>query len=86
MLVFSVLLKIGMLCSSWYIVLIIRPFRKVPEENVVEYLIHSGLWYPFSRLSFPLTPKVVNGMSIAKHVVAKMELRSGTNPSLNEAY
>lgn len=85
-LVFSDLLKTSRLYRCWNIVLIIRPFRKVSEENVVKYLIHSGLWHPFSRLGFPLTPKVVNGMSIANPAVAKMELRSGTISSLNRAY
>lgn len=67
-------------------ILTIRPFRKDPKETVVKPLIHSGLWYPFSRLGFPLIPKVINEMSIAKPVVAKMELMSGTISSLNGTY
>lgn len=67
-------------------VLIFKPFRKDPEENIVKTLMHSGLWYPFSRLGFPLFPKVVNEMSIAKPVVAKTELVSRTISSLNGAY
>lgn len=86
MLVFSDLLKTCMLCRCCDIVLIIRPFRKVSEENIVKHLIHPGLWHPFSRLGLPRTPKVVNGMSVAKPAVAKMELRSGTISPLNGAY